>query len=187
MDLLTHLFLPLTVAYVLRRELFDYPGAFALAVFGLFPDFDKFLGEPGLLHSLVIVVPVCLAILAVEGWYRGGWWYAPLVVAFIGSHLVLDILDGGPVPLLYPFVEQGVGLQYPAQLVFGADPVGLAVRGPLVTLRVTTPRSGYGEYGFLTGEGIALALTFVVLFVGLGLRDRRDESTVLAADGGVEK
>jgi len=186
-DLLTHLFLPLTVGYVLRRELFDHPGAFTLAVFGLFPDFDKFLGEPGLLHSLVTVVPFCLAILAVEHWYRGGWRYAPIVAAFIGSHLVLDILDGGPVPLLYPFAEQGVGLRYPAQLVFGADPVGLAVRGPVVALRVTTPRSGYGAYGFLTGEGIAWALTFVALLVGLGLRDRRDGSTVPAADGGVEK
>ena len=66
MDLLTHLFLPLTVAYVLRRELFDHPATLGLAGFSVLSDFDKFLGHQGLLHSLVTIVPVCLVVLAVE-------------------------------------------------------------------------------------------------------------------------
>lgn len=187
MDLLTHVFLPLTVAYVLRRELFARPVAFGLAGFGLFSDFDKFLGEPGLLHSLVTVAPLCLGILAVERWYRGGWQYAPVVAGFISSHLVLDLIDGGPVPFLYPFVDSGLGLQYPARTVFGVGPVGLTIRGPVVTTRVTAPQPGYNTYGFLTGEGIAWAIVFVVLFVGLERRRREPGSTVATADGGVEE
>lgn len=174
MDLLTHLFLPLTVAFVLRPELFDHPATLALAGFGVFSDFDKFLGQPGLLHSLVTVVPVCLLVLGVERWYRGdeGWQYAPVVAAFIASHLPLDLIDGGPVPLLYPFVEEGIGLQYPARTVFGSGPVGLSIEGQLVTTRAATPRPGYNTYGFLTGDGIAWLLVFLLVFVAYRRRER---------------
>jgi membrane-bound metal-dependent hydrolase YbcI (DUF457 family) len=185
-DLLTHLFLPLTLAVVFRRELFDHPATLALAGFGLFSDFDKFLGEPGLLHSLVTVVPVCLCILAAERLYRGRWQYAPVVAAFVASHLLLDIIDGGPVPLLYPFVERGLGFQYPAQTVFGAEPVGLSVQGSLVSTRVAAPRPGYNTYGFLTGDGIAWLLVFVVVYVGFRRQKRSEQSVTAAADGGEE-
>jgi membrane-bound metal-dependent hydrolase YbcI (DUF457 family) len=175
-DLLTHVFLPLTVVYVLRPAFFENPVAFGLAGFGLLPDFDKFLGTPGSLHSLVTVVPLCLLILAAERASRGEWRYAPVVTAFVGSHLVLDFIDGGPVPLVYPFFESGIGLQYPARTVFGAGPVGLWIEGPLVTMRVVAPQPGYNTYGFLTGGGIAWALVFLVLFVVLERRDRGHRS-----------
>ena len=166
MDLLTHVFLPLTLVYIFRPDLFDHPATLGLAGFGLFSDFDKFLGYPGLLHSLVTVVPACLLVLGVERWYRGEWRYAPVVAGFIGSHLVLDIIDGGPVPLLYPFVDRGIGLQYPARTVFGKGLIGLRIEGPVVATRAAAPRPGFNTYGFLTGEGIAWLLVFLVVFVG---------------------
>jgi len=152
-DVLTHLFLPLTVAYVLSPVLFDHPATLGLAGFGVFSDFDKFLGQPGLLHSLVTVVPVCLVALGVERWYRGELRYAPVIAAFFGSHLLLDIIDGGPVPLLYLFVERGFGLQYPARTVFGAGPLGLWIEGRLVTTRTASPRPGSTRTAFSPATG----------------------------------
>ena len=186
MDLLTHLFLPLTVVYVLRGESFDHPATFGLTGFSVLADFDKFLGQPGLLHSLLTLAPICAVILAAERWYRGGWQYAPLVTAFIGSHLVLDVIDGGPVPLLYPLVEGGIGFQYPAQTVFGRGPVGLAVEGQLIATRTTAPRPGFNTYGFITGDGIAWALVFLVLFVGIE-RNRPGGLLSGSPDGGADR
>jgi len=178
MDLLTHVFLPLTVAYVLYPAVFDHPATFGLAGFGLFSDFDKFLGQPGLLHSLVTLVPVCVVVLA-AGRVLGHQYYARLVAAFVGSHLVLDIVDGGPVPLLFPLVERGIGLQFPARTVFGRGPVGVDVEGPVVASRVMAPRPGFNEYTFVDAAGVAWLLAFLAIYVGLRLRARRD----LRADG----
>jgi len=183
-DLLTHVFLPLTVAFVLRPELFDHPAVLGLGVFGLLPDFDKFLGQPGLLHSLVTLVPICAGILLIERWYRDRWVYAPVVTVFIGSHLVLDLIDGGPVPALFPFFERGLGLQYPAQTVFGRGPIGLWIEGPLITTQAAAPRPGYNTYGFLTGEGIAWALVFVVIFIGLRHQSDLYNSVSASKSGG---
>lgn len=166
-DFLTHVFLPLTGAYVLRRDLFDGPVVLSLGAFGLLSDFDKFLGAPGLLHSLVTLIPICGAILVTERWWRDDLAYAPVVVALILSHIVLDFVDGGPVPLLYPFVGTGVGLQYPAQTAFGEGLFGLAIQGPLVSLRVGQPRPGFNTYGFVQGLGVANALLFLAVYAGL--------------------
>lgn len=95
-DLLTHLFLPLTVAYVLRPDLFESPAYLGLTGFAILSDFDKFLGIPGLLHSLVTLVPVAAVILGLERWWRTELEYTPVPVAFLCSHLVLDFLDRVP-------------------------------------------------------------------------------------------
>lgn len=173
-DFLTHIFLPLTGAYVLRRELFESPGALALGGFGLLSDFDKFLGMPGLLHSLVTLVPIAGAILLAEWVWRGEFAYAPVAVALAGSHLVLDFVDGGPVPLLYPFVTEGVGLRYPGQTAFGEGMLGVAIQGALVDLHVGAPRPGFNTYGFVQGIGVANALLFLTVYAGL---ERRGEVT----------
>lgn len=178
MDFLTHVFLPLTVAYALRTAFFDTaPERLALAGFGLLSDFDKFLGQPGLLHSLVTLVPLTLAALGTERAVRGELVVTPLLVAFVWSHLLLDFVDGGPVPLLYPFVETGIGLQYPVRTVFGEGPLGLAFKGPLVTLRQATPRPGHNTYGFITGAGVASLLAFLTLVIGSRRGWRRDDRT----------
>lgn len=164
MDFLSHLFLPLTAVYVVRREWFDTPWLLGVAGFGLLSDFDKFLGMPGLLHSLITLVPICLAILAVEHWIRGDLHYSPVIVALVGSHLVLDVLDGGPVPFAFPLIETGIGLQYPARTVFGSGWFGVSIDGPLVALRTSVPRPGNRTYGFIQGAGIASMLLFGLVF-----------------------
>lgn len=164
MDAISHVFLPLTVAYVLRRELFASPDRLFLAGFGLLSDLDKLLGMPGLLHSLVALVPLSAALLAAEWLHRRELTWSPLVVAFIASHLVLDFVDGGPVPLLYPVVETGIGLEYPARSVFGTGPLGVAIEGPLATMRVRAPRAGFNTYGFVDGAGVASALVFAAIY-----------------------
>ncbi|MFB6095430.1 MAG: metal-dependent hydrolase, partial [Halodesulfurarchaeum sp.] len=133
MDFLSHLFLPLLVAYVLRPEWFDSPWALAVGVFGLLPDFDKFLRMPGLGHSLVTLVPIWVGVLVLERRLRGELRWSLLIGALSGSHLVLDFVDGGPVPLLYPFIKEGVGLKYPAITVFGTA-TGVTIRDSLVSL-----------------------------------------------------
>jgi membrane-bound metal-dependent hydrolase YbcI (DUF457 family) len=172
MDVLTHLFLPLTVAFAVRREWFDSPAWLALGGFGLLSDFDKFLGAPGLLHSLGGVVAASLALLGAGRLLDREFdaadfsTAARLAVAFVWSHLLLDVIDGGPVPLLFPMLETGIGLRYPAKVAFGVEPLGIAVRGSLVALRTTAPRAGFNAYGFLNGFGVASALTFAAIYLG---------------------
>lgn len=175
-DFLTHLFLPLTAAYVIWPDRFPTPAYLALGGFGLLSDLDKLLGQPGLLHSLVTLVPLAVAILLLERWWREELRYGPLIVGLILSHLVLDFVDGGPVPLLFPLVTDGVGLQYPARTVFGAGPFGVAIEGPLLALRTTAPRPGFNTYGFINGFGVTSLLLFVVVYFGLE-RPRRRDST----------
>lgn len=167
MDFLTHLTLPLTVAYVIERDLFDSPRYLLLGAFGLLPDFDKFLGAPGLLHSAVALVPISLVILGAERRLRGRLLVAPVVVALVWSHLLLDVVDGGPVPLLFPLIETGLGLQYPVQVAFGEGLLGVRLEGSLVALRTTAPEPGHNTYGFLQGAGVASALAFLSVYLGL--------------------
>lgn len=166
-DFLTHVFLPLTGAYVLRRHRFRSPLYLGLGAFGLLPDFDKFLGYPGLLHSLITLVPLCLIVVAGERWLSGRSAYGPVIAALVCSHLVLDFVDGGPVPLLYPLVETGVGLEYPVRTVFGQRPLGVTFEGSLVQLRTAAPRGGYNTYGFIDGFGVASALLFLTVYAGM--------------------
>lgn len=172
MDALTHVFLPLTAVYVLWPEAFGSPTRFTLAGFGLLPDADKLLGHPGLLHSLVTLGPLVAGLVVVERRLTGSSTVSLLAAAFLGSHLVLDVLDGGPVPLLFPVVEHGVGLRFPARAVFGEGLLGMTVRGPLVADRTTAPRTGFHSYGFLTGFGVASALLFTTVYLGLQRRAR---------------
>lgn len=173
-DALTHVFLPLTAVYVLRPELFPAPRYLLLGGVGLFSDVDKFLGAPGVLHSLVTLVPLCVAILVVERWLAGKFEYGPLLVALVLSHLLLDVVDGGPVPLLFPVVETGIGFQYPVSTVFGCDPLGVCLEGPLVTLRTAVPRPGYNTYGLIDGVGVANTLLFLTVYLGVELETRSD-------------
>jgi hypothetical protein len=173
MDALTHVFLPLTVLYALRPALFDRPSYLVVGGVGLVPDLDKALGAPGLLHSLVTLVPLAVALVGVERWRRGRVRASLVVAALLGSHLCLDVLDGGPVPLLFPLVDVGLGLQYPVQVTFQASPPWLSFSGAFVAFRNTVPRGGYNTYGFLTGFGVASALAFAVLYAGDRFAARR--------------
>lgn len=170
MDFLTHLFLPLTAAYVLRQEWFATPFHLTIAPFGLLSDFDKFLGAPGFLHSLLALIPLSVGAVVAERLATGRLSVTPLLLALVWSHLLLDLLDGGPVPLLYPLVETGIGLEYPARTVFGTGLLGVAVDGPLVAVRTAAPSPGFNTYGFIRGFGVASMLLFFVVYAGLSER-----------------
>lgn len=163
MDPLTHLFAPLTAACARSSAFCRRPATAALAGFAAVPDADKLLGRPGLLHSLLTLAPLVAVVYAVERSLRGTWTLAATVAAFLASHLVLDFVDGGPVPLLYPLVEAGPGLQYPSRIAFDAG-FGVAVEGPLLSLRVIAPRAGFHTYPTLiTGTGVLSVLVFVAV------------------------
>lgn len=169
MDLLTHLFLPITVAYVLRPELFPSPWYLGFAIFAVLPDADKLLGVQGMLHSLLVLGVIGVVLLGAERLVREDHTYALLAVGLLFSHLLLDLLDGGPVPFLYPIVDAGVGLHYPAQLVL-QDTV--AIRNPLPEVRVGTPNRSRQTYPIVTGYGVLSGLTFLTVYLGERLRRR---------------
>ena len=175
MDALTHLFLPLLVAYVLRPDLFGQPRYLALGLFGLLADLDKLIGTPGLLHSLVTLLPICVGMLLLERVFRGEYQYSAIASGFTLSHLPLDIIEGVTVPLLYPIVTTGVGLAYPLGLTVGpeAGPLWFAFDGVPITLEFGELRTGHAvsdevnsnEFGFINGYGVGTMLTFLLVFV----------------------
>lgn len=183
MDALTHLFLPLVVVMAYRPALLDSPIAVPIVLFGLAPDFDKLLGAIGLFHSLLVLVPVGLAILVVSrvaadrGFDRARA-YGMVAVLLLGSHLLLDFIDGGPVTLLAPVVAEGVGLEYPMRVFFGESAVSVTSSGPVVRLRVGTPRNCVHPYTPLDSVGVASTLLFVTLYAKWYVSGRPDEAPV---------
>lgn len=171
MDALTHIFLPLTAVYVLFPEVFQRRRHLTIGGLGLLPDCDKFLGIPGLLHSLASIVPLCVLLLVLERRITGSWTYSPIAVLFILSHLLLDLLDGGPVPSLFPFVMSGLGFHYPIEVFFGEGLLGITFQGPIITLTTARPRPGYNTYGFITSFGVTSLLLFFIVSGGWRWRE----------------
>lgn len=166
MDLLTHIFLPLTAAYALRPDLFPNPRYFTIAFFGAVPDVDKFFGSPGLFHSVLVTIPASVFIVLVGRRYRSLYGYTVLAVLLLHSHLLLDILDGGPVTVLYPFRREGIGLTYPTQLVFKDVPPGVVIQHPLPEIRVRPTAQGRTTYPPINGYGVLSALLFLTVYGG---------------------
>lgn len=168
MDALTHLFLPLTVAYVLRPDRFADPRAFALGLFGLLPDVDKLLGIQGAFHSLALIVLGGAFLLAVEYHVRGTLSHAPIAAALLGSHLLLDFLDGGPVFLLLPTLGAGFGLTFPSTISLGASLTSVGISHPLPNLQISnTVHRGARTYSLITGYGVLSLLVFVTVVAGM--------------------
>ncbi|WP_207589830.1 metal-dependent hydrolase [Halomontanus rarus] len=163
MDLLTHLFLPIAVVYVLRPALFEHPLAFGLAGFAIFPDVDKLVPVPGGFHSLLTLLPIALLVVGLERLSLGTRRYAPVAIALLYSHLLLDIVDGNFVTLLSPLVKTGIQLQYPGHVVLGgAWPI--VVQGDLLSLAVGKPQPGSGgpgTYPLVQKYGVLSVLVFL--------------------------
>ncbi|MBX0297871.1 metal-dependent hydrolase [Haloarcula nitratireducens] len=164
MDLLTHLFLPVTIAYVLRPDLFPSPWYLFVTAFAVFPDVDKLLGMQGALHSVITLGLLGGGLVLLERWYRGEMTYGTLFTVLLFSHLVLDFLDGGPVSVLYPFLDLGVGLRYPAELVLGEQLTQTGIQNPAPTVTVGTPSRSRTSYALLNGYGVLSGLVFLVVY-----------------------
>lgn len=174
MDGLTHLLVPLAVAYAVRPELFESPWHLSIGVFGVVPDFDKFLGMQGVMHSPIVLGVIGLALLGVSRRLRGERTYALLATVLLFSHLVLDFIDGGPVLLFYPFVETGFGLLYSSEIVFGEAVWEVAVRDLWPSLRVGgMPDQGPATYGLVNGTGVLSLLAFLAIYLGSKRSDPR--------------
>ncbi len=151
--------------YAVRRKLkFCY---IVLIPFTVLPDLDKFLGMVGLLHSLVTIIPLCLLLMLLEWTVRkltnkNTYEYSLIASFYILSHLFLDILDGGPVTLLYPFVKAGIGLSFPATLELGSNPFEFSINNisPQLIYEVPEPSK---NYGILSGFGVASAILFLLI------------------------
>ncbi|MFP3909398.1 MAG: metal-dependent hydrolase [Archaeoglobaceae archaeon] len=163
MDLLTHIFLPLTAAYVLKREAFPSHYYLLLGLFAVVPDFDKFTGEP-YLHSLIGVGAIAVVLLVGERIIRGTNLYSGIAGLFLFSHLLLDILEGNTVPLLYPFVTTGVGLTFPLKVIFHSPTFSFADAPAKLVCDV--PHMG-NTYLLFSGYGVASALLFTMIYWGL--------------------
>lgn len=172
MDALTHLFLPITVAYAVRPDLFTDKRTLALAVFAVLPDADKVFHMSGAFHSILTLGMFGGGLLVVEQRLRGRRTYASLAVLLMFSHLLLDLIDGGPVTLLYPLVDLGVGLTYESTVSFG-DAIHQVTLSDLVpSIRTGNPNVDRRSYPFLKGYGVLSALVFLTVYVGSELRNR---------------
>ncbi len=178
MDLLTHIFLPLTALYVVKREAFNSPYPFLLVLFAILPDFDKLIGMPGLFHSLVTLLPLILFILLFEKLIKGTSMHTSMAAFFISSHLVLDILDGGPVPFFYPFIKTGIGLEFPLKITFHSPT--FSFQDAPMRLVYAVPKMSF-TYELLSGFGVASLFLFV--FVYLARRQREGISHFYAIFG----
>ena len=160
MDILTHIFIPLIFLYSIRKLEREY---ILLIPFTLFPDLDKFIGTP-LLHSLVVEFGIFLIFCGIECFIRKDvkCRYSMIAIAYILSHLIFDIFDGGPVYLLYPFVDVGVGLEFPMKLVIGN---GIEFKDVVPKVVYTTPHN-VGEYGgVVSGFGFIAMFTFLLMIL----------------------
>lgn len=164
MDALTHIFLPLTAFYVLKREAFQPPYLLALGLFGILPDLDKLLGMPGLLHSLLTLIPLAVVAYLAERSTRGTATYSSAISLLVFSHLLLDLLDGGPVTFLYPLTKTGVGLEFPLVVTFHS--FGFSFHNALVKLVYGIPEPGFNSYGTFSGFGVASLFLFALIYLG---------------------
>jgi membrane-bound metal-dependent hydrolase YbcI (DUF457 family) len=159
MDVLTHVFLPLTVVYVLKKDF--KPWHFPLALFALLPDFDVLTGiHRGLFHSLLFLLPLAGLMLGVEYYFKRCLKFSVLAVAFMFSHILLDFLIGG-VPLLYPLVNRGVGVEFPFIIGFG-ESISIVDVTPKIVYN--TPQVVYGEMDAFSGYGIAFTALFLIVY-----------------------
>lgn len=158
LDVLTHVFLPLTVVYVLQKDFKIW--YFPMALFALLPDFDVLIGvHRGLFHSLLFLLPLASAMLGSEYLFKRRLKLSVLAAGFMFSHIALDFLGGG-VPFLYPLVEKGVGLAFPFILRFGQS-VSIVDLTPKIVY--SAPETVCGEIDAFSEYGIAIAAVFIII------------------------
>lgn len=163
MDALTHIFIPLTALYVLKKDLLNPSYHFLLVFFAWFPDLDKLLRIPGLFHSLLIIIPLIFVILLIEKQLGRNGKISGIAGIFIISHIILDVLEGGAVPLLYPIFSTGVGIIFPLKISIH----DFSISGAPVEVVYEEPKLSY-TYEILSGYGLISFFIFAMVY----LRDK---------------
>jgi hypothetical protein len=115
------------------------------------------------LRSAITLGVVAGVVFALKRRYRGRATYALLMIAFLYSRLLLDFLDGGPLSLLYPLVNVGIGLYHPTELIVRETAGTTGVSEPPPTVGVSSPSRDQITYLLVTGCGVFAGLLFFVL------------------------
>jgi len=158
MDILTHIFLPLTALYSVGGFRKKY---FLLSMFAILPDFDVFLGvHRGLFHSLIFLLPLAVFLMLLEYGLITKIKYSLVAIFFLFSHLFLDFLAGG-VPFFYPVIDTGVGIEFPFVIEFGSS---IAITEFLPKLVYITPELVHGKsFNAFSSFGIAAMILFAFM------------------------
>lgn len=161
MDLLTHIFIPLSIAKIMERKL-DLLSLFIISIFTLLPDFDVFLGlHRGLFHSLLFIFPLSLALIALGKLFKFEKLSKFLVLALF-LHLFFDFLTGG-VPFLYPLFNVGIGVEFPLVIKFSSFPYIIVEYLPKIVFN--SPSPVYGKTSNLISPfGIVSLFLFILVY-----------------------
>jgi hypothetical protein len=159
MDILTHIFLPLTLVYVLRGDF--KTKHFPLALLATLPDFDVLTGiHRGLFHSIIFLAPTSALTLLVEYALKRRLKYSLIALLFLYSHIILDFLSGG-VPLLYPIANQGIGVEFPFIIRFGES---ISIVDATPKLVYNHPQPIHGEVDAFSSFGVANTALFPLTY-----------------------
>jgi hypothetical protein len=98
-SLFNHIFIPITILLIFSKRLrIDPKNIILLSFFGILPDADIFLFHRATFHNIfILIVPILIFIFVKDMREASG-----IICFYLGSHLLLDIFDGG-IFLLYPF------------------------------------------------------------------------------------
>lgn len=161
MDILAHVFIPLTMVYFLKKKLNPYY-IFMLAFLGLLPDLDKVIGLPGILHSMITLTIIILPFLIIEKFTKKSWTYTSIIAFFIFSHLLLDLLDSSPIFPFYPLTNIGLIIEFPMKISFTNS--SFSFIGPPLQITYIKLETGLNTYGgIISGFGVTSMLLFVTL------------------------
>lgn len=97
-SLVSHIFIPLAILFIFSEKLeIDKRYIVILCLFGILPDTDIFLFHRATFHNIFfLAIPILVLMFSKENRNISG-----IISFYIGSHLLLDIFDGG-IFLLYP-------------------------------------------------------------------------------------
>lgn len=97
-----HIFIPITILLIFSKRLkINQKNIILLSFFGALPDIDIFLFHRATFHNMfILAIPILIFI-----FYKDMREISGIICFYLGSHLVLDILDGG-IFLLYPFYNK---------------------------------------------------------------------------------
>lgn len=98
-SLFNHIFIPISILLIFSKRLkIDPKNVILLSFFGILPDADITLFHRATLHNIfILIVPILIFIFNKDIREVSG-----IICFYLGSHLLLDIFDGG-IFLLYPF------------------------------------------------------------------------------------
>lgn len=158
--LFSHIYIPLTILFIFSNGLkLDQRLIIILSLFGTLPDIDIFLFHRASLHNIfILIIPILIFLLTKDRKIR---YIAGIICTYLGSHIILDIFNGGAF-ILYPFYNNVFFVQ--AEIIFHY--VGIT---PILNYGISKDivNNGIGE-PMISSENIGimiLLIIFTLLFI----------------------